>query len=97
MGTFFLLIGLAAFGAAFYEYVRWRARSAHRLRHAIEFQWRYERLFPGKLRRGEISKDAFADSFIRKQRFIIKWILTPVTAAWVAACLTGAFLSLTSR
>ena len=93
-------IGLCAWGRAFYGLARWQVRDDNRMRRMADSRWwldrRLDRRVKGRLRRGEISKDGTFDSFIRGQRFLVKWVLPPFIAVFVALAVALAIQGLTS-
>ncbi len=66
------------------------------MRRMAESRWWWDRRLKAELRRGEISKDEHFDSFIKGQRFIVKWFFTPFIAIWVALAFTLAIHGLAS-
>jgi hypothetical protein len=89
-------IGLCAWGIGFYGLARWQVRDDNRMRRMAASRWWFDRRVKGKLRRGEISKDEHFDSFIRGERFLVKWVLPPFIAVFVALAVTLAIQGLTS-
>jgi len=87
--------GLAAWGVGFYGLARRQVRDDRRMRRLAESRWRWNRRLKRRLRRGEISKDEYFDSFIKGQKFIVKWVFTPFIAVFVALGLTLAILGVT--
>lgn len=96
VGTVAEGVGLGAWGVGFYSLARWQVRDDNRMRRLAESRWWWDRRLKGRIRRGEISKDEHFASFIKGQRFIVKWVFAPVTAIFVALALTIAIHGVTS-
>ena len=72
--------GLAAWGAFLYTIMRWFVMHDRLLRQAAERQWWLDRRTVWRVRRGEVSKEAWSEIWISNQRRIFRWVVTPFLA-----------------
>jgi hypothetical protein len=83
-------VGLSAAGMAFYGAMWWQMDSDRLMHRSAQAWWRSSRFtITGRnLRRSGVQKDEHMASWIRGQRWIFKWLMTPFMAVWIGLSLT---------
>jgi hypothetical protein len=83
-------VGFSAGGIAFFGISWWQVHNDRMMRRAAESWWRQSRftITGRRARRSGMPKDEHMASWIRGQRWIFKWIISPFFAVWVGLWLT---------
>ena len=90
-------IGLCVLAVAVLVASRWFAADDGRMRRLAESRWWFDRRVQAELRHGNLGRDEWFERFIRHERAIIRWVLTPVMILWAGLCVVIVVTGLAGR